>query len=251
MYNFLGMIVGFAGNFAPRDWAYCDGQQVSSDSEPAYVELVGDSFGGDGVNTAATPNLANFPSTDRLPVRKIINLNGSFLPALYYSTMAMVLEAVAPVRMTQGGLWLECMGQSLEVDSNPPLYSQLQNYYGGRPGETFNLPDLSPDQTLDGNRSFEYLLSAKGSYPGTSLPYAFIGQVQYSATVHPPLGWTICNGTELSISRYSTLFSILGIRYGGDGRTSFALPNIQPIRSSNGAILNPLICVEGIYPPHE
>lgn len=42
-----------------------------------------------------------------------------------------------------------------------------------------------------------------------------------------PRGWAICGGQVLSIFKHTALFSILGTQYGGDGRTSFNLPNLR------------------------
>ena len=42
-----------------------------------------------------------------------------------------------------------------------------------------------------------------------------------------PKGWMVCNGQLLSIAQNSALFSLLGTTYGGDGQTTFALPNLQ------------------------
>ncbi|MCP9769319.1 phage tail protein, partial [Lacihabitans sp. LS3-19] len=42
-----------------------------------------------------------------------------------------------------------------------------------------------------------------------------------------PRGWAYCDGALLPISQYSALFSILGTMYGGDGRTTFALPDLR------------------------
>ncbi|MCB9681968.1 MAG: phage tail protein [Alphaproteobacteria bacterium] len=42
-----------------------------------------------------------------------------------------------------------------------------------------------------------------------------------------PRGWALCDGQLLPISQYSALFSILGTTYGGDGRTTFALPDLR------------------------
>lgn len=42
-----------------------------------------------------------------------------------------------------------------------------------------------------------------------------------------PRGWAQCNGQLMPISQYQALFSLLGTTYGGDGRTNFALPNLQ------------------------
>ena len=42
-----------------------------------------------------------------------------------------------------------------------------------------------------------------------------------------PRNWALCDGQLLSIAQYQALFSLLGTTYGGDGRTSFALPDLR------------------------
>ena len=54
-----------------------------------------------------------------------------------------------------------------------------------------------------------------------------IGEVRIFAGNFAPRGWAFCDGSLLPISQNTALFSILGTTYGGDGRTTFALPNIQ------------------------
>ncbi|MCK6520619.1 tail fiber protein [Myxococcota bacterium] len=54
-----------------------------------------------------------------------------------------------------------------------------------------------------------------------------MGQVMLFAGNFAPVGWMFCNGQLLSIAEYSALFSILGTTYGGDGQTTFALPNLS------------------------
>ncbi|SFU20889.1 Microcystin-dependent protein [Algoriphagus locisalis] len=55
----------------------------------------------------------------------------------------------------------------------------------------------------------------------------YIGIVKMFAGTFAPRGWAFCNGQLLAISSNSALFSILGTTYGGDGRTTFALPNLM------------------------
>jgi len=55
-----------------------------------------------------------------------------------------------------------------------------------------------------------------------------------------PKGWAVCNGQLLPINQNQELFSLLGTTYGGDGRVTFALPNLQgrtPVHSGNGILL--------------
>lgn len=64
----------------------------------------------------------------------------------------------------------------------------------------------------------------------------FIGQITMFAGNFAPRGWALCNGQLLPISQYSALFSILGTTYGGDGRTTFALPDLRgrvPMHAGN------------------
>lgn len=54
----------------------------------------------------------------------------------------------------------------------------------------------------------------------------YIGIIKIFAGGFAPKGWMLCQGQLLSIAQYSSLFSILGTTYGGDGMTTFALPNL-------------------------
>ena len=55
----------------------------------------------------------------------------------------------------------------------------------------------------------------------------FIGQIDLFAGNFAPRGYATCQGQLLSISQNTALFSILGTTYGGDGRTTFGLPNLE------------------------
>lgn len=65
----------------------------------------------------------------------------------------------------------------------------------------------------------------------------FIGQIQIFGFNFPPQGWSFCNGQLLAISQNTALFSLLGTVYGGDGRTTFGLPDFRgraPIHPGQG-----------------
>ncbi|MBX2827116.1 MAG: tail fiber protein [Flavobacteriaceae bacterium] len=55
----------------------------------------------------------------------------------------------------------------------------------------------------------------------------FIGQIQAFGFNFPPRDWAHCDGQLLSIASFSALFSLLGTTYGGDGRTTFGLPDLR------------------------
>lgn len=54
-----------------------------------------------------------------------------------------------------------------------------------------------------------------------------LGAIKWVAFDFAPRGWALCNGQLLPISPNHALFSLLGIKYGGDGRTTFALPDLR------------------------
>lgn len=63
---------------------------------------------------------------------------------------------------------------------------------------------------------------------------AYLGEVRQFASNFCPRGWAPTNGATLQIAQNSALFSLLGTTYGGDGRTTFALPNVASTMSSPG-----------------
>ena len=70
----------------------------------------------------------------------------------------------------------------------------------------------------------------------------FIGQIIMFGGNFAPRGWALCDGHLLSISQYQALFSILGTTYGGDGRTTFGLPDLRgrvPMHPGSGPGLTP------------
>jgi microcystin-dependent protein len=71
-----------------------------------------------------------------------------------------------------------------------------------------------------------------------------VGQIILFSGNFAPRDWSICDGKLLPIHQFEKLFSIIGTKYGGDGRTTFALPKMQPYGDTNF-----IIALEGIYPP--
>jgi microcystin-dependent protein len=71
-----------------------------------------------------------------------------------------------------------------------------------------------------------------------SQPY--LAEIRMMSFAFPPKGWALCNGQLLSINQNQALFSLLGTRFGGNGQTTFALPNLQgraPMHMSSGHTL--------------
>lgn len=65
----------------------------------------------------------------------------------------------------------------------------------------------------------------------------FVGEIRMFAGNFAPRGWAYCDGQLLAVSQNDALFSLLGTIYGGDGRTTFGLPDMRgriPIHAGNG-----------------
>lgn len=68
----------------------------------------------------------------------------------------------------------------------------------------------------------------------------YVGEVRMFAGNFAPAGWMFCEGQLLPISEYETLFNLIGTTYGGDGQSTFGLPDLRgrvPIHQGNGFVL--------------
>ncbi len=55
----------------------------------------------------------------------------------------------------------------------------------------------------------------------------FVAEIRMFACNFAPTGWAFCNGQIIPLSQNTALFSLLGVNFGGDGKTNFGLPNLQ------------------------
>jgi len=70
----------------------------------------------------------------------------------------------------------------------------------------------------------------------------FLGEIRMFAGTFAPRGWAFCDGQLLAVSQNDALFSLFGTIYGGDGRTTFGLPELRgrvPIHAGSGPGLTP------------
>lgn len=68
----------------------------------------------------------------------------------------------------------------------------------------------------------------------------FLSEIKLVSFNYPPKGWALCNGQLLPINQNQPLFALLGTTYGGNGQTTFALPNLRgrvPIHEGSGHTL--------------
>lgn len=134
--------------------------------------------------------------------------------------------------------WHACDGTALPVRSHEPICAVVGSRYGGDGRSQFPLPSggpLMPGAEPPGQPG--WIVCTEGPYPGypadaTAMETMFVrdeylGAIKAFAGPYPPPGYMWCDGQELPIERNRPLFDLLSNRFGGDGRTSFRLPDMR------------------------
>ena len=83
-----------------------------------------------------------------------------------------------------------------------------------------------------------YIIAMEGLYPSRNSSDPFIAEIIMFGGNFAPRGWAFCNGQLVAVNQYQALFSLLGTTYGGDGRTTFALPDLRgrvPVHPGTGS----------------
>lgn len=134
------------------------------------------------------------------------------LLCLFLLTQCGIVTVVPPVK--------DPPKEDTEVPPPPPPSTTVDNplvtKLVGDPLENGH-PNIEPNPSVLSSPNFT----------GSRGADAFIGQMKIFAGNFAPRGWAFCNGQTLSISENQALFSLLGTTYGGDGRTTFALPDLR------------------------
>jgi microcystin-dependent protein len=117
------------------------------------------------------------------------------------------------------------------ISSNTPVNGNLLTFDGtnwiskdivtGNTGGASSVNNMMPYLTLN------YCIALNGIYPSRNISDPFLGTIGLFGFDFTPRGWAQCNGQILAISANSALFSLIGTTYGGDGSTTFALPDLR------------------------
>ena len=174
--NTLGFIYDFAGGFVPGGSASTTGQLLPISQNVNLFSILNATYGGNGVNTFAVPNLQG---------QAVIGASPS-----------------VPLGVPTGSSFVTLSAAQIPPGGNQP-FNNVQP----------SLP-LTP------------LIAITGNTPQTG-GSAFLGQIANFAGSFVPNGWAAANGNLLLIAQNQALFNVIGTTYGGDGVTTFALPNLQ------------------------
>ncbi|RLQ21841.1 hypothetical protein DWB85_10685 [Seongchinamella sediminis] len=112
------------------------------------------------------------------------------------------------------------------------------NWVATAPASPASIVDASNADKLQPYLAINYIIALQGVFPSRSAETPYLGEISMFAGNFAPRGWAFCNGQLLAIAQNSALFSLLGTTYGGDGRTTFALPDLRsrvPVHSGNGS----------------
>ncbi|MDQ0463399.1 microcystin-dependent protein [Caulobacter ginsengisoli] len=233
---YLGEMRMFAFDFTPRDWAPCNGQILQVSNYRTLFSLLGARYGGDGLNTFALPDLrAQVPvhqgQGDGLSPRKLgdhggvanVTLGEPDLPRHSHSMQASGSEAttaqVAGQMPASGRSGVEPDTAVVAFYSTTPPNVKMNPDAMAIDGEGGSHPNLMPSLCVG-------VCMAMAERQAVA-PTPYIGEIRIIAGDRIPNDWAPCDGQILQISQYKPLFSLLSNRYGGDGITTFALPNFQ------------------------
>jgi len=196
---FLGQVANFAGTFVPGGWMAANGALLSISSNQALFDLIGTTYGGDGNTTFALPDLRGrvaIGANSSIPLGTVLGTEQNFL---------------TPAQMPAHDHTLPGGGNTGSTGGNTPV----NNYQ----------PSLA----------LNYLIAVAGLFPshpgmggsGFVESEPTLGQIVEFAGSVAPRGWAFANGQILQIAQNTALFSLIGTEFGGDGQTTFALPDFR------------------------
>ncbi|MFD1613117.1 tail fiber protein [Sphingomonas tabacisoli] len=192
---FIGQVNAFAGNFAPTGWLPADGRLVEIAKFDTLFNLIGTTYGGDGQTTFALPDLRG---------RAVVGAGGQYQVGDVFGSESttITLSQLAAHDHDGGAIDVSPAGGGQPIDNRQP--SLALNYY-------IALQGIFPSQDSGG--------------PADNEPY--LGEIVASAGTLTPNGYALAAGQLLSIAQNQALFALLGTTYGGDGRVTFALPDLR------------------------
>lgn len=168
---FLGQIIMFGGNFAPRGWAFCDGQLLPIASYSALFSILGTIYGGDGRTTFALPDLRG-----RAPIHEGV---GPGLETYRQGQRGGVEHVTLNITQIPSHTHLAAAKAASGVDADTPAGNTWSNgevYSSGKPTETMDTGAISV-LNAGGSQSHEnrppflvvnYIIALQGVFPSRS-----------------------------------------------------------------------------------
>ncbi|MDP3334786.1 MAG: tail fiber protein [Methylococcaceae bacterium] len=208
---FVGQVSAFAGNFAPGGYAFADGSVLSIADNISLFSVIGTTYGGDGANTFALPDLRG---------RTIIGAGQGLGLTLHN-----IGDVVGAEQVT-----LNQQQMPIHTHTVVPNFSNTNPAGGILNQNGLSTSAVQPIDNMQPSLALNYLIATQGIYPsrdGGVAGETLLGEVTAFAGNYAPGGWAFADGRLLSIAQNQALFSLLGTSFGGDGRLTFALPDLR------------------------
>src|SRR5437870_7248427 len=256
---YVGEVVLYAFNQAPHNWAQCTGQLMPLSQDIPLFSVIGFEFGGNGVSTFALPDYRALAPKGMQYCIALQGVQPKDAPRPGNVGEIALLPYATPAT------WINCNGQLLQVAQYESLFQLIGTSFGGDGQTWFRVPNLTmmapsyPSGLPPMAQAQPGASSKKVSRPaptqslycisngGANVPSTpLLCEVRLFPSWSTPAGWSACKGQLLPINANQALFSLLGMNFGGDGRTKFALPNLS--KAAVPAGLQYCINLTGTYP---
>lgn len=231
MYDqYVGEIRTFAGDYAPKGWAFCDGQLLWPDDYQALYAVIGSLYGRDGAYFRL-PDLRGRLAVDMgvgypLAARggtETVTLLSEQLPPHTHQVYASSAEGTTPD--PTDAVWAASpLNQYASSNIDAYLSPTAVAATGGN----------EPHENMMPSFAVSFIIATEGVVPArddssSARPQisTFMAEIRLFAFPYPPAGWAACEGQLLSINQYLTLYGLLETTYGGDGKKNFALPDLR------------------------
>ena len=192
---------------------------------------------------------AGAPQSDPfLNMQTAIAIDGAFPPRDGEGPAAIVMCIIHTLAFSYPPFGApSCAGQLMPIVPNTKLFSILGTNFGGNGKTNFALPDLRNMIAVGGTQLGQqqaYALACTAMIAATPPPgqtnYPMVGMVAMFGGNYAPEGWLVADGSTLPIAQYVSLFEAIGATYGGDGASTFCLPNLTTIEDPDYAGLAPM-----------
>jgi microcystin-dependent protein len=236
---FTGEIRFLASDRIPADWVRCDGQLLSSGENGALAAALGNTFGGDGVNQFAVPDLRGRVPLQAVPLmRPRGQAGGQEKVAL---TVAQLPAHRHVLRASDSD------GDQADPAGNVWARSEARGFGAGPADASMHAGALAPTGAGQGHDNLMPFLGvgsiiavANGRTPDDgAVADVYVGEIRMFAIDEVPAGWIRCDGQLLSSASFPVLFDLMGTRFGGTAGM-FAVPNLTgrvPIHRGPGRAL--------------
>ena len=218
----------FAGSHVPEGWLECDGGPVAANHYRDLTAAIGTAFGGNGTTTLGLPDLRGRTplgtgSGPGLTPRQRGETGGAETVTL---TTAQLPQHRHPVHAAAG------LADSAAPDGRTWAVAVDSAPYKPGGGDVAMAPQIL--RSAGGGQAHENRSPVLGvrfgichEYQGAEYEDATLGEIRMFATAAVPEHWVPCDGRTLSLEEHGALYALLGITYGGNGYSEFALPDLR------------------------